>query len=325
VIPQRKRAVAIERTQNFAERYAVLLTFAGIIIVFSLLEPSIFPTWQNFRTILEQTGIVMLIAVGLTIVLASGEFDLSFPAAFSLISGIIIVALSDWNLSPVLAILIGLACGVGIGIVNGSLVATRRASSFILTLAAGSVYTGLMYGIAGQAPIIQGVPASYFDISQHKVFGMSTIVLTAIIGAIVGGVILRATVFGRQVQAAGSNAEAAAIAGVRVSGVRIGAFVILGLFVAVAAVLDTSQASAFYPSAGQGLFLPPFVAAFLGTSVLARGQFNVFGTVVGALFISTLQTGLIQQNSPSWVINIVQGLVLAVAVMVAAQRNRRRR
>jgi ribose/xylose/arabinose/galactoside ABC-type transport system permease subunit len=308
---------------RFLERYGVLLTFVAVVAVFSLLDTQNFPTSRNLQSILSQTGIVILLAIGLTFVLAAGEFDLSFPAAFGLVSGICVVALSRWHLGPVPTVLVGLGCGIAVGIVNGLLVASRRASSFILTLAAGSAYTGLMYAIAGQAPIIQGVPNGYISIADQHLFGFATVVMLALVLAIAAAIVLRSTVFGRHVQATGSNAEAAGISGVRVNRIRIGAFVVLGIFVAIAAIIDTSTSAAFYPSAGQGLFLPPFVAAFLGTSVLARGQFNVFGTVVGALFISTLQTGLIQQNAPGWVINLVQGVVLALAVMVAAQRARR--
>jgi ribose/xylose/arabinose/galactoside ABC-type transport system permease subunit len=314
---------ALRAAARFLERYGVLLTFVAVVAVFSLLDTANFPTTRNLQSIRSQTGIVILLAIGLTFVLAAGEFDLSFPYAFGLISGICVVALSRWHLGTVPTVLVGLACGAGVGVVNGLLVASRRASSFILTLAAGSAYTGLMYAIAGQAPIIQGVPNSYISIADQHVFGFATVVVLALVMAIGAAIVLRSTVFGRHVQATGSNAEAAAISGVRVNRIRIGAFVVLGIFVAIAAIIDTSTSAAFYPSAGQGLFLPPFVAAFLGTSVLARGHFNVFGTVVGALFISTLQTGLIQQNAPAWVINVVQGVVLALAVMVAAQRARR--
>ncbi|MGB9182711.1 MAG: ABC transporter permease [Solirubrobacteraceae bacterium] len=310
------------RVTRLGDRYGVILTFIAIIVVFSILDPSGFPTWRNLQTILTQTGTVILLAIGLTFVLAAGEFDLSFPYAFGLVSGVLVIALTKWHMGTFEAVAIGLACGVLTGVINGLLVATRRASSFILTLAAGSAYTGLMYAVAGQAPIINGIPNNYVNIANRSVLGFSTVVVLALVTAILAAVVLRATVFGRHVQATGSNAEASAIAGVRVNRVRIGAFAVLGLFVAAAAIIDTSTSAAFYPSAGQGYFLPPFVAAFVGTSVLGRGRFNVLGTVIGALFIDTLQVGLIQQNAPSWVIYVVQGVVLAMAVMVTAQKRR---
>lgn len=308
--------------RGFVERYGVLLTFAAMIVVFSVLSPDIFPTWRNAETILDQTGTIILISVGLTIVLASGEFDLSFPAAFSLISGIAVVAMTEWGAGPAAGVVVALACGLIVGVTNGLLVATRRASSFIVTLAAGSVYVGIMFGVAGEAPITFGVPSGYGDIADVELLGLSTTILAALGVAAIGALLLRSTVFGRHVQATGSNPEAAAVSGVALSRIRIGAFVVMGVCVAIAAILQTSQATAHYPGAGEGIFLPPFVAAFIGTSVLARGQFNVFGTVIGALFISTLETGLIIQNSPAWLIDVVQGGVLLIAVMVATRTRR---
>lgn len=314
-----------ERLGTWFARWGVLLTFAVVILVFSLLSPDIFPTWRNTVSILEQTSIVILIAVGLTFVLAAGEFDLAFPQTFVLVTGIAVIAMTKLSASPAVAVLVALGVGLLAGLVNGALVATKRASSFIVTLAVGSAYTGIMYGIAGEGPIVQDIPSGYISISGFHVGDISAIVLVAAAVTIVGAIVLHGSVFGRQLQATGSNPEAAAVAGVKVSAIRVGAFAVLGVCVAIAAIMQSSLSGAHYPTAGQGLFLPPFVAAFIGTSVLARGQFNVVGTVIGALFIGTLQTGLLLQSLPAWVINIVQGVVLLVAVLVAAQTKRRRR
>lgn len=310
---------------DFAERWGVLVVFAVMIVVFSILSPEVFPTWRNTLSILEQASIIVLLAVGLTYVLAAGEFDLSFPYVYTLASGITVISMTKWGFGPFPAILVGLGVGAATGLINGIFVATKRASSFIITLALGTAYTGLMYGIAGEAPITAGIPNGFIDLTTFEIGEIRLDVITMVVIAILTGIALRSSVFGRHVKATGSNPDAAAVAGVKVSWVRIGCFVVLGLCVAVAAILQTSLSAAFYPTSGQGLFLPPFVAAFIGTSVLGRGQFTVFGTVVGALFIGTLQTGLLMQNIPSWVIYVVQGAVLLAAVMAAAQTRSRHR
>lgn len=314
------------RTQvaDFAERWGVLVVFAAMLLIFSLLSPEVFPTWKNARSIIEQASIVVLLAVGLTFVLAAGEFDLSFPSVFTLVSGVSVIAMTDWGLGALGGILVGLGVGVATGLINGGLVATGRASSFIITLALGTAYTGLMFGIAGEGPITSGIPNGFIDISTWSIGDVRIQVLVMIVVAIVLGLVLRSTIFGRYVKATGSNPAAAAIAGVKISRVRVTCFVVLGICVAIAALLQSSLSAAHYPTAGQGLFLPPFVAAFIGTSVLGRGQFTVLGTVVGALFIGTLQTGLLLQDIPSWVIYVVQGVVLLIAVLVASQARKRK-
>ena len=314
------------RTQaaDFAERWGVLVVFGVMLLVFSLLSPDVFPTWKNARSIIEQASIIVLLAVGLTFVLAAGEFDLSFPYVFTLVSGLTVVAMSDWGMGAAGGVLVGLGVGVLTGLINGSLVATGRASSFIITLALGTAYTGLMFGIAGEAPVTSGIPNSFIDISTWSIGDIRLQLIVMVIVAVGLGLVLRSSILGRYVKATGSNPGAAAIAGVKVSRVRITCFVVLGICVAIAAILQTSLSAAYYPTAGQGLFLPPFVAAFIGTSVLGRGQFTVFGTVVGALFIGTLQTGLLLQDIPSWVIYVVQGVVLLIAVLVASQTRKRK-
>lgn len=317
------RPSAARRALGFVEVWGVLITFAGVFLAFSLLNPENFATWPNVIAIINQTGIIILLAVGLTFVLAAGEFDLSFPYLFGLVSGITVSAMTTAEWGVGVAVVVGLLSGAAAGFVNGALVATRRASSFIVTLALGSLYAGLMILIAGPSPITEDVPEGFRDLAFN--FGeISGVTVIAAAVSVIAAVVLRSSLFGRYVQATGNNPEAATIAGVNVSRVRIGAFMVLGLLVAVAAIYQAAVSGAHYPETGRSYFLPPFVAAFLGTSVLARGRFTVLGTVVGALFISTLQTGLLVENTSPWVINVLEGLVLLAAVMMAAQVRGRR-
>jgi ribose transport system permease protein len=306
----------------FLEKWGVLAVFAVIVAIFWALAPDTFLSWRNIITIIDQTGIVILIAVGLTFVLAVGEFDLSFPYLFGLISAVTVTAMTSVGLGIPLAVVAGILCGLAAGALNGAVVATKRASSFIVTLALGSMYTGIMIAVAGPSPIATGVPGGFGDIS-FRIGDISATILLAATVSIIAAVVLRSTIFGRYVQATGSNPEAAMIAGVNVTKIRIGAFMVLGLCVALASILQASISLAHYPDVGLSLFLPPFVAAFIGTSVLARGQFNVFGTVVGALFISTLQTGLQVQAAPVWMNALLQGAVLLAAVLFASRSRRR--
>src|SRR4051794_5068360 len=97
-----------ERAGAWLARWGVLLTFVVMVVVFSILHPDIFPTWDNATTIFQQTSVVIIIATGLTVTLAAGEFDLSFPQAFVLVTGIVIIALTKWDLSVPIAVMLGL-------------------------------------------------------------------------------------------------------------------------------------------------------------------------------------------------------------------------
>lgn len=312
------RPPAAEAIKEGLDRYATLVAFALMIAIFWALEPDTFGTWENFRSILEQAAPMMILAMGLTVVLAGGEFDLSFPGIIGLASVVAIKVMADDVAGTFVAVLAGLGVGLGAGIVAGLLVATERASSFVITLALGTVWSGLAIGISNGKTITE-VTVGYTNISLNEFLGIPNPVYIALGVAIVAFLILRITVFGRQVRAIGSNPGAARIAGLRISMTRVGTYAVLGLCAGLTAVLLSSSAGQFSPDIGSGLFIPPYVAAFFGLSVLAAGRFNVFGTLVGGLFIATLQTGLIIVGAESWVSSVVVGLALIAILVVAAR------
>lgn len=317
----RHRLAGIAR--EILDKYATLIAFAVMVAIFWALEPNTFGTWDNFRSILEQAAPMMILAVGLTVVLAAGEFDLSFPGIIGLSSVVAIKVMADdvAGGGTLVAVLAALGVGLGVGVIAGLLVATERASSFIITLALGTVWGGMAIGISGGETIVD-VTEGYTNISLNEIFGIPNPVYIALIVAIIAFVVLRVTVFGRQIRAIGSNPGAARLAGVRISFTRVGTFAVLGVCAGLAAVLLSSSAGQYSPDVGSGLFIPPYVAAFFGLSVLGAGRFNVLGTVVGGLFIGTLQTGLIIVGAEAWVSSVVVGLALIAILVVASRVNK---
>jgi ribose transport system permease protein len=301
------------------DRYATLIGFAVMIAYFWARHPDTFGTWENFESILNQAAPTVVLAVGLTVVLTTAAYDLSFPGTLAVASVGGVMLMSDSGVSTPVSILASLGIGLGTGIVAGLLVATERASSFIVTLALGTVWSGLAIGIS-DGRTITDVNLSYLDLTLDSVLGIPNAVVVAFVVAMAAWAMLRYTVFGREAQAIGSNPTAARLAGIRIGLVRVGAFAVFGLCVGIASVLLSSSTGGYNPSLGSGLFIPPFVAAFFGIAVLGAGRFNVFGTVIGALFIGTLETGLVIGGTEAWVGNVIVGLVLVVILVVAVWR-----
>jgi ribose transport system permease protein len=299
-------------------RYATLVGFAGVIIGFSLAKPEIFPTWTNARTILDQAAVIIILATGLTVVITTQEFDLSFTGVVTLGSVLSVMAMSEWNLGTVPAVLIGLAVGAACGLVAGALVAARRASSFITTLALGAVWNGLAIGISNDRSSITDITNGYGDLTFWRPLGVPVNVFYALAVVLICYGILRWTIFGRNASAVGANEIAARLAGLPLPQVRIGVFVVMGLCSGLAAILLSSRAGGFQPGLSDGLLVPPFVAVFFGLSVLASGRFNVLGTVVGALFIGTLQTGLNIIGKSGWVADVVVGTTLVIILFASS-------
>ena len=182
--------------------------------------------------------------------------------------------------------------------------------------------TNLGAAITGNQTIIEGINDSFVSITDTRIWNLALAVYIAAGFTLVAAATLRWTVFGRYLQSIGSNAEAARLAGIGLSRIRIAAFAALGLSAALAALIITSRQAQYTPNVGVGLFLEPYVAAFFGMSVLAARRFNVFGTVIGALFIGTLETGLTIVGAEDWVSDVVEGAVLLV-IVVAGRRTRR--
>jgi ribose/xylose/arabinose/galactoside ABC-type transport system permease subunit len=305
----------------FVERWSLLVAFGGAIVFFALARPESFLSLDNARAILDDSSVLAVLAVGVTVVLVIGEFDLSvgFVVGLAAAAGVGAMSFHGWPIWAAVAAMLG--AGAVAGIVNGVAVAHVQIPSFVATLAIGSIAAAVELAIT-RTSIFEGIPAGYVDIALTRV---GTIPLRAIIAALVVllfVVILRGTVFGRHAGSIGDNPAAATLAGVPVARVRMTAFILAGLTAGLAAVLVTSSAGSYYPNLGTGFLLPAYAAAFLGLSLGSGLRFNVVGSYIGVLLLGTVTTGLTMMNQPSWVAALVQGFVLIAAVGGIAIRRR---
>jgi ribose transport system permease protein len=216
-----------------------------------------------------------------------------------------------------MALIAALLFGIAAGGVNGFLVAYLGGPSFIITLAMGTVLTGVEFALTDQKTIFSGVAQGYADIGQNSFLGLNNMVWIAAVIAVILWALLDRTEVGRYMYAIGGNPEAARLAGIRTRFLRLLGFVVVGLAAAVVGVLISSQSGAYSPSPGLSFLLPAFAAAFLGSAVFRPGEFNIPGTVIGVLFLGVIQTGLTMLNLETYVINLVQGGVLISAVLLS--------
>ncbi len=286
---------------------------------FSAVRPDVFPTWVSIRSIIDLAAPVIVLAVGLTVVLNAGEFDLAFPGAAALVSVVTVQASASLNQWAV-PILVGLVVGVVTGLIGGALVAMRRAGSFIVTIALSAVWTALSFSLSHGGLTIPVHNETYLNVAFGRALGIPFTVYYAAALALAIYAMLRWTVFGRYVRAIGSNPTATRLSGVNMSITRVGAFTVMGFCAAAAGVIITSRAGQYSPQLGGGLFIPPFVAVFFGTSVLGARTFNVFGSVVGALFIGVLQSGLNILGASGWLGDGIIGVTLIVTLMLGTGR-----
>lgn len=298
----------------FIGKFGALIVLALLVVVFTIISPQYFLTWGNIVQIFNQSALAAIIACGLTMVLASNQFDLSIGNVASL-SGVLVAYLMIHGASIPVAILVTVFVGVLVGVVNSLLVTRLGVNALVATLGVGSVVIGANYFISGGAaqPFGSVVPG-FSEISVGSWFGVPRNVYYMAVIVATLWLILNRTDLGRNIQAVGGNAEAAHLAGVGVKSVTSAAFIICSICASITGILLASVVGSGQPTGGDGYTLSAFAAAFLGTAVLREGQFHILGTLVGVVTVSTGFNGLALAGVPSYVQFLFQGLVLIAAV-----------
>jgi ribose transport system permease protein len=245
-----------ELVRSALARGGVLIAFAIMIGAFSLARPETFPTLDNAESILLNAAPGMIIALGLTVVLAMGDFDLSIGSMVGLAAGAAVAMMVDNGYDWRVVILLVLGIGAIVGVANGFLVAVLGGNSFIMTLGMATILTGVEYAFTSQAVVFQGVPSQYVEIGAGEWLGLSHQIWIALVVAVVLWVMLDATEPGRFMYAIGGNPEAARLSGIRTRTLRIVGFVIVALAATVVGILISSAGGGYTPNPGQYLLLP---------------------------------------------------------------------
>jgi ribose transport system permease protein len=297
--------------------YAVLLTFAAVFAFFAVDIPGIFVSGHNMANITNAAAVDGLLAVGITLPLIVRDFDLSIGSGASLSGALAIVLMSQHGWSPIPAVLAALLLAVAVGFVNGGLIARLGASSFIITLAMGSVLVGVEFLLTKQETIILGIPPSFTDFGTASIAGVQVPVFLTVALTLGLAFIVAQTPVGRYFRAVGANPDAARFLGLPVVRLRVAALVVSAVCAALAGIFIVSVAGNSFPNAGEPHLLPAFAAAFLGSTLFPSRQFSLVGSLISAWLLEMVATGLVELNLQSWTIDVFNGLVLMVAIVAA--------
>jgi len=296
-------------------RYATIIGLVLMVLAFSLLSPRAFPTLSNFTNVLNQASLAMIIAGGLTLAVVVGELDLSIGFAASL-HGILVTGLIVHDKLPIpVAVILVIALGALIGVVNGFIVTKMKVNSVIATLGVGTILTGLAFAYSAGVPIVAGVPEAFLQLSLGKwLFGIPNNIVIMVLVLAALWVLVERTAIGQEIQAVGGNAAAARLSGIDVDRIKTVGFVISGMCAALTGILLASRLGSGTTSAADSYLLTAFAAVFLGSATLRDGEFHVLGTLVGALIIAFGFNGLNIFGAPTFSQYVFQGAILIVAV-----------
>jgi ribose transport system permease protein len=302
--------------RDFVERYAVVLALVVLVVGFSIGEPDTFATVANFKTVANTQAVLVIIAIGVTVVLAAGEFDLSYASVVGF-SGCVLATLtsvSHWSTVAALALTLGAA--LAIGLINALFVVRFGVNSLITTLGMGTFVGGIAVAIAGNSTI-GNLPSGLTSTVTRSVGGIQATVFIALAFVAVLWFVLEHTPLGRHLFFTGEGRDAARLAGVRVNRLRVGALVCSALCAWLAGVILAGQIDGAVSTFGESYTLPALAAAFLGATTIKPGRYNAWGTLVAVLFLAVGTTGLQLAGVADWVTSVFYGAALVLAVTFA--------
>ena len=302
------RIIRVTDHREFMIFYIIVL---GVIaMVYAIPE---FMSRQNTSAILLALADQSIIAVGMTLLLVSGGFDMSVGSTMALAGATTAIWLTLGFPVPI-AILLGLAVGALIGAINGLIIAEVGINPFITTLGMMSLARGMLM-VVSDGKNISGLPDSFTVIGQGSVFGIQYPIIISIVLVAGGDFLLRRSRFFRQNYYMGANEKAAILSGINVKKMKVFNYALTGLLAALAGIIITARLGSASTSAGKGLELRVISAVIIGGASLKGGVGTVFGSFLGALLMAIIVSSInllgVQLN---W-IDFVLGATLLLAVM----------
>lgn len=316
--------------KKYSGLLVLVLSWVALFLFFTAFIPDgRFAKPANLETIARQTAIVGFAAIGMTFIIIRAAIDLSVGSAVAFVTVVIAWMLQVKHVDGVTAVCVGVLVGGLCGLVNGLVVTRFRVSPFIATLGSMSVIRGLAKWLGKEQKIdvdqmptwIQELLARLGKKDQWMVFPVGVWLL---IGAAVGAsYVLKSSVFGRNVIAAGSNEDAAYLAGLPVKRDLVLVFLIGGLFTGIAGLMQFSRLTVGDPTVAVGLELDVIAAVVIGGASLTGGQGSITGSLLGALIMSTIKSGANQLGLPNFVQEIATGVIIVTAVTIDRLRSSR--
>jgi ribose transport system permease protein len=299
-----------------------VISLAGIVILAIFCTPTrIFLDPGNLTDILRQVSVTGIIALAMTFVILTAGIDLSVGSTLALATSIVAMALTRPNANIWTPILLALIACAAVGAINGACVALLKVQPFVVTLATMIGIRGLAKWLTGNANIDIGfghdVAARFAELLRTK----TVVIGTWVVMAIVFWVLLRRTVFGRQVRAVGDNELAARYAGLPIRSIKIWVYTLAGLSSGIAGVLYAAQNHQGNPNAGVGYELDAIAAVVIGGTSLAGGSGSIGGSIVGTLTIGVLTNMLRLDNVDSNLEMILKAVIIVAAVSVQRRKD----
>lgn len=308
--------------ERFKTQIALVSIAIFVLLLFIITSPKVFLSPQIYRSFLSTVPFVGVMALGLTLILAMGEIDLSFPAVMAL-SGFVFALTYQFSGSVFLAMLGCLITGSFIGMLNGLMVTKIGIPAIVVTI-------GMQFFIRGLSNVLSQGSAYSMNVSNNilykifagEIFGFPAQAIWFILLSILLWAILFRHKFGEHVLFIGDNEDATRMMGINVDRTKIIAFMIMGAAAAFAGILDVFRMRTWWPTMGEGYLMMTVATVFVGGTSMFGGEATILGTFIGAFLIGSLEAGIVAAGLSGFWTRLIYGLLILVAVTIHTVMNR---
>ena len=305
---------------ELSKKYGIAVITISLFLILSLTTEGFF-TERNIRNLLDQQSTILIAASFMTIVIISGNFDISISAIF-VVAPLFALNIENATGNIILSVLGGVGLGVILGSFNALVVTYFKVNSFIATLATSFMFFGFGYLISDRS-LMRPVTDSYQQIARTKFFDITSATWISLVVVILASILLTRTRFGRNVFATGGNQEAARLAGINVPQVQAITFILLGAAAALAGIVNSSRSISAQPSDDFSFVFAVLTAVIVGGTSIMGGKGAIWRTVAAAFFLAFMNNGFnLLQVDPLWQ-RIILGLVIVIAVALDSWSQRK--
>jgi simple sugar transport system permease protein len=319
-----RRASLARSAQPWASQIGITTAFVLLWLTFIVLAPATFLSERIYLSFAQTTPYFALVALPLTMVIISGDIDLSFPSimALGMVGFVSVWGATD---SVELAAVVTLLVGVLAGLFNGVVVTFVGIPSLVVTIGTQFLFRGLtLVLVGGQSfALVATKDSAIYDVLVGRPFGIPMQFWWLALAAVGTWLLLNRHRLGQNAYAIGANRHAAELMGIPIRRTRIVLFALTGLLAAFAGMLNSLQLVNFYPTMGAGYLLPTLAAVFVGGTSVFGGRGSVWGTFIGAFMIGGITAGIVAVGLTDYYTNLIYGAVILISVSIHAVLQRR--
>lgn len=299
--------------KKFLMKYVMYLFLILMCIVLTIASDK-FLTLTNLMTIIKQISIQSIVAIGMTMIIISGNIDLSVGSLVALCS-VSCAMLMNKGLPTIIAVLAAVIIGAFVGFITGGVTAKLKLHSFLVTLALMTALRGLAQTLTNGRPVA-GLPSSFGKVASATVGPVPLLVIYMIVLYAIFMYVMKYTAFGRSIYAVGSNQESARLSGINIEKVKTLVFILSGALCGIAGVLLTAKVRSGDPTCANAWEMDTIAGAIIGGTDMNGGEGKLGGTIIGLLFVGILANGMVLLGVSAYMQSVIKGLVIFMAVII---------